>query len=97
MSGAPGVDQEKGCNATLDIRNLPDNDIITDREKRILWMRANIEEKIYIAYNVAVPHVELPGKWVVISFSEPCFVGPCEGETDYLKSFMMLGETMDTT
>lgn len=97
MSGAPGVDQEKGCNATLDIRNLPDNDIITDREKRILWMRANIDEKIYIAYNVAAPHVELQGKWVVISFADPCFVGPCEGETDYLKSFMMLGEAMDTT
>ena len=97
MSGEPGVNQEKECKATLDIRNLPDNDIITDRQKRILWMRANIEEKIYIAYNVAPPHVELPGKWVVISFADPCFVGPCEGETDYLKAFMMLGEAMDTT
>jgi hypothetical protein len=74
----------------LDISKVSEDDLLVNEAKDSVWIRSDVDEKIYVIPNDKNPYV-------VIKFSEGCFVHVCEPDlTKINKSFLLYGAAIET-
>lgn len=86
------------CDARLNISTISDDNIIADYnfENGKAWIRADIEEKIYILYNSTLGN-NLPG--VVIKFADACYASMCPADLQAAinPTLLLASQALDTT
>lgn len=86
------------CNSRLNISTISDDNIIADNnfENGKAWIRADVEEKIYILYNSTLGS-NLPG--VVIKFADACYASMCQADLQKVinPTLLLSSQALDTT
>lgn len=86
------------CDSRLNISTISDDNIIADDnfENGKAWIRADVEEKIYILYNSTLGS-NLPG--VVIKFADACYASMCPADLQAAinPTLLLNAQALDTT
>lgn len=86
------------CDSRLNISTISDDNIIADEnfENGTAWIRADVEEKIYILYNSTLG-TNLPG--VVIKFADACYASMCPADLQAAinPTLLLNAQALDTT
>ena len=86
------------CDSRLNISSISDDNIIADSnfENGKAWIRADVEEKIYILYNTTLG-TNVPG--VVINFPDACYASMCPADLQSAvnPTLLLAAQALDTT
>lgn len=86
------------CDSRLDISKISEDNIIADDnfENGRAWIRADVEEKIYILYNSTLGS-NVPG--VVIKFPDACYASMCPADLQAVinPTLLLASQALDTT
>lgn len=86
------------CDSRLNISTISDDNIIADEnfDNGKAWIRADVEEKIYILYNSTLGS-SVPG--VVIKFADACFASMCPADLQAVinPTLLLASQALNTT